>query len=137
MLLNDMHTDWSDADNDTRPAIATLHTAGDGFWSETAKEVRITEVRMTYIDPEEGYGLLNIYFNTDDWRPDRDGLIYTDSLFIKELRDFLTSQGYAGDDVGYSEQGMQGDNFVNLDAGKAFADSYIAKHPEQLQDLLD
>lgn len=136
MLLNDMHEDWDESDNDVRPAIATLHTDGSGYWSSKAAPVRITELRLSYIDEEEDFVELCVHFNTDDWRPDRDGLIYTDHLFGEELITFLKSLGL-GTDVGYSEQGMQGDNYVSLDAGVEFLASYKAKYPEQYKAAFD
>lgn len=137
MLLNDMHTDWNNADNDTRDAIATLNTDGGGYWSEVAKSVRITELSLNYVDEDKEFGELCVHFNTDDWRVDKDGLIYTDKLFIAELREYLTSVGLDGSDVEYSEQGMQGDNYVSLDVGKEFVESYAAKHPDKFQMLWD
>jgi hypothetical protein len=128
MLLNDMHTDWDDADNDTREAIATLHTSGTGYWSRTATTVRITQLTLHAFDAE--FGELCVHFNTDDWRADNLGLIYTDKLFMQELQVWLTSEGYAGDDVSYSEQGMQGDNYVSCDVGKKFVASWMQKHKE-------
>ena len=134
MLLNDMHTDWDETDNDTREGIVTLHTAGDGYWSDTAKAVRVTELRLGWIseeeEGEEQYGELCVHFNTDDWRVDKDGLIYTDRLFAKELCAYLQSIGLDGKDVCYSEQGMQGDNYVSCDVGASFIASYKAKFAE-------
>jgi hypothetical protein len=66
-----------------------------------------------------------VHFNTDDWRVDRDGLIYTDRLFEKELCVLCDKLGLAGDDVSYSEQGMQGDNYVSCDVGAEFIASWI------------
>jgi hypothetical protein len=128
MLLNDMHTDWDNADNDTREGVTTLHTSGTGYWSRTAKEVRVTEITLCAFDTE--FGELLVHFNTDDWRVDKLGLIYTDKLFREELQAWLTSEGYAGDDVDYSEQGMQGDNYVSCDAGADFIASYMRKHTD-------
>ena len=128
-LLNDMHTDWDASDNDARPAIATLHTGGDGYWSDVAKAVRITELRVGYVSDEEDFGELQVCFNTDDWRPDTCGLIYTDSVFMGELVEYLASIGL-GTDVSYSEQGMQGDNYVSCDVNSEFLASYKAKYPE-------
>ena len=138
MLLNDMHEDWNESDNDVRPAIATLHTDGGGYWNVKAAPVRITELSLGYISPEddEDFGELCVHFNTDDWRPDRDGLIYTDRLFAQELNAFLQSQGMDPSDLGYSEQGMQGDNYVSLDCGPLFLASYKAKYPEQYEAAL-
>lgn len=128
MLLNDMHTDWDDEDNDTREGIATLHTNGFGYWSSTAKAVRITQLTLIAFDAE--FRELCVHFNTDDWRVDKLGLIYTDNLFMQELQAYLQAEGYAGDDVEYSEQGMQGDNYVSCDVGDAFIASYMQKHTD-------
>ena len=132
MLLNDMHEDWDQSDNNVRPAIATLHTDGSGYWSSRAAEVRITGVKLFTYEAEDdedaedynNFGELQIHFNTDDWRPDQHGLIYTDDLFKKELVDYFTSIGVDASDIGYSEQGMQGDNYVSLDAGGLFIASW-------------
>ena len=124
-LLNDMHTNWDAADNDTRPAIATLHTDGGGYYSNVAKPVQVTEFGISYINREQDFGELRVYFNTDSWRPDVDGLIYSDKRFKQELRAYLISLGLAGNDVDYSEQGMQGDNYVSCDIGEEFIESWL------------
>ena len=127
-LLNDMHTDWDAADNDTRPAIATLNTDGGGYWSNNIRIVRITGLAVPYINDDCDFGELRVHFNTDSWRPDVDGLIYSDKRFMQELQEWLTSIGLAGNDVSYSEQGMQGNHFVSCDVGKAFIDSWNAMY---------
>lgn len=131
MLLNDMHTDWDDADNDTREGIVTLHTCGDGYWSDKAAAVRVTELRLGWVDEDESFGELCVHFNTDDWRVDKDGLIYTDSTFMEGLQMYLTEIGLDGADVSYSEQGMQGDNYVSCDVGESFIASYKAKFADK------
>jgi hypothetical protein len=131
MLLNDMHTDWDNADNDTREGIVTLHTDGSGYWSTHITAVRVTELCMGWIseeeEGEEQYGELCVHFNTDDWRVNEHGLIYTDKQFMRELQAYCNSIGLAGDDVSYSEQGMQGDNYVSCDVGGKFIASYKEK----------
>ena len=136
MLLNDAHTDWNEADNDTRPAIVTLHTNGRGYWTSTAKPVQVTELKLHVYETDDAddlFGELRVHFNTNSWRPDRDGLIYTDKLFSTELKAYLNSIGLNGDDVSYSEQGMQLDNAVSCDAGKKFIESWRVKHPAALE----
>lgn len=128
-LLNDMHTNWNAKDNDTRPTIAILETDGGGYWTTEQKPVFVTEFTVPYINDEHSFGELCVHFNTNSWRPDRDGLIYTDKRFLKGLQEHLTGLGLAGDDVSYSEQGMQGDNYVSCDIGKAFIDSWKIKFP--------
>ena len=103
-----------------------LNTVGDGYWSCVAKAVRITDITLSWATDERDFGELCVYFNTDDWDIERDGLIYTDSLFIDELRGFLITQELS-DDVDYSEQGMQGDNYVSLDVSEAFLKAWDAK----------
>ena len=101
-------------------------TSGGGYWSNTVKNVRIVDMRLGYINDERDFGELCVYFNTTDWDVDKDGLIYTDNGFMTDLRNFLTMQGLSAA-VDYSEQGMQGDNYVSLDVGKAFLDAWDAK----------
>jgi N-dimethylarginine dimethylaminohydrolase len=127
MLLNDMHEDWDNADSDVREGIVTLHTNGSGYWSERAAAVRVTELCLGYVSEDAEFGELCVHFNTDDWRVDKHGLIYTDGQFRAELQAYLTSIGLDGSDVEYSEQGMQGDNYVSCDVGESFIASYKEK----------
>jgi len=109
--------------------LTTLHTSGDGYWSERAKAVNITKICVPYIAEDYDFGELCVYFD-DSWDVDNDGLIYTDKLFERELKEWLTSQGYDASDVSYSEQGMQGDHYVSLDVEGAFLTSWKAKHED-------
>ena len=102
----------------------TLETAGDGYWSNKAKAVKVTGITVPYINDEHDFGELKVYFNTDTWDVEKHGLIYTDSLFLDELRAKLNEAGLAGDDVDYSEQGMQGEDYVSLDVGEEFLQSF-------------
>ena len=104
-----------------------LNTAGNGMWSNTAKAVSIVGLDMGYVNDEKDFGELRVYFNTKDWNVSVDGLIYNDRQFSKELEVFLTTQGLAGDNVGYSEQGMQGDNYVSLDVEEKFIATWEVK----------
>jgi hypothetical protein len=101
-------------------------TCGDGYWSRVAKPVQITDMRLAYVNDEKTFGELRVYFNTKFWDVNVDGLIYTDSAFLEDLRDFLITQELS-DDVDYSEQGMQGTNYVSLDVGEGFIKLWDAK----------
>ena len=71
---------------------------------------------------------MNVFFTKNSWDISKDGLIYTDQGFIREFRDILISLGFdqeASEDVRYSEQGMQGENWVNFDAYKM--EEYVRK----------
>ena len=114
----------------------TLNTDGKGLWSRQSKPVIVTGIDciITKMEDEDRlFGELMVRFDTVSWNTDKDGLIYTDDLFLQELQTFLKSQGFtveASDDVSYSEQGMQGDEYVSLDAGSEFCEEWLAKFPE-------
>lgn len=106
-----------------------LNTNGRGLWSRTATAVAVTKLVVPYVDEEEQFGELRVYFDTATWNIDEDGLIYTDPHFEVDLFNFLQTglhfSGKAAGDVMYSEQGMQGNNFVSFDIGKAFLDEWL------------
>lgn len=104
-----------------------LNTAGNGLWSDQAKAVTVTGLRVAYINNEEDFGELCVYFDTKTWNVNEDGLVYTDKLFLRELRALLDSLGLVGSNVEYSEQGMQGMNYVSCDVEQEFLDSWKAK----------
>ena len=112
-----------------------FNTAGDGYWSNVAKAVEIVDMKLGYVNDELDFGELCVYFNTDTWNVNVDGLIYTDSQFKIDLMQFIKQQGLVVD-LCYSEQGMQGDNYVSLDVGKDFLDSWAAKFGLQLEALV-
>jgi hypothetical protein len=103
-----------------------FNTAGDGYWSNVSKAVEVTDMKLGYVSDEGDFGELCVYFNTDTWNVDTDGLIYTDTQFKQDLMQFVAEQGLVVD-LCYSEQGMQGDNYVSLDVGKEFLDSWASK----------
>ena len=105
----------------------TFSTDGGGYWSNVAKAVTITNMRLGYVNDDNDFGELRVYFDTKSWDVNTDGLIYTDNGFMTDLRNFLALQGLNNLDVDYSEQGMQGDNYVSLDVGAAFIAAWDAK----------
>lgn len=119
-----------------RSANETLSTSGDGYWSDVQLDVKITGLDLAYeqeIDEEEGetectFGELRVYFDTNTWDTSEHGLIYTDRKFMIELHNYLRRAGYNPTDVGYSEQGMQGDNYVSCDVGVEFIRSWKQKY---------
>ena len=115
-------------DNTVQQINFTCNTNGTGYWSNTARAyIACTHLALTCNDNFE-YGELLVYFNTNDWDVTKDGLIYTDVLFMQQLQNELTTLGYDASDVSYSEQGMQGEDFVSCDVGDKFIASWIAKH---------
>jgi hypothetical protein len=104
---------------------ATLNTNGKGYWSRTVAAVEITALQLAYINDEQDFGELRVYFNTATWDVNKQGLIYTDKQFMRELKELLTQKGFNVKDVSYSEQGMQGDNYVSCDVGKKFINTFM------------
>ena len=99
------------------------HTGGNGHWSSATKAVTILEVWLSSINDEGDYGELCARFDSKTWNSDADGLIYTDSIWLNEFRALMRSLGFtrnAVNDISFSEQGMQGYNYVSMDVGEDF-----------------
>jgi len=104
---------------------ATLNTNGMGYWSRAKTAVEITALQLAYINDEQDFGELRVYFNTATWDTSKQGLIYTDKQFMTELKELLTQKGFNSKDVSYSEQGMQGDSYVSCDVGQQFINTFM------------
>lgn len=104
----------------------TLNTNGSGLWSDVKREVSIHNINIGYVDFDEDgyYGELQVFFTKKSWDVDIHGLIYTDPKFLVGLRKFLNSLGLKGSDVDYTEQGMQGDNYVSIGFNDKFWKSW-------------
>ena len=103
-----------------------LHTAGTGLWSTTQADVLVTHMELGYVAEDKEFGELRVYFDTGTWDVSIDGLIYTDENFYGELQKVIKEHGLVVD-LCYSEQGMQGDDYVSLDVGAEFIASWEAK----------
>lgn len=106
-----------------------LECDGSGLWgAEPGATVEVTKMTVPYVNEEEDFGELRVYFDPTFWNIREHGLIYTDNQWLDQLRELLVeilfSRG-AADDVDYSEQGMQGENYVSLDVGKPFLDEWL------------
>jgi hypothetical protein len=92
-------------------------TNGKGYWSNVAQAVNVTGATVSYVNDEGDFGELRVYFN--NWDTNKLGLIYTDKQFMREFKAVLaTKLGFTDTqlkNVCYSEQGMQGDNYVSMD----------------------
>ncbi len=110
----------------------TCNTDGRGLWSEYALTVRCLELDLEVFEDEDepgvkDFGELRVRFDLETWHPMLHGLVYTDKLFIKELRVELQRLGFTTEAVAeleYSEQGMQGDDYVSLDV---YGEKFIAE----------
>lgn len=108
------------------PIVAS--TNGKGLWSEDVRTTRVKRIEFIlqwagnlYSNAE--YCLefeVRGYFTRRDWDTERYGLIYTDTGWIKEFREKFNKlkcvRGIVAPmSVDYTEQGMQGDNYVSMD----------------------
>ena len=103
--------------------FTTLTTGGDGLWTNKQQDVDVTQLRLQYCNPERDFGELCVHFTPASWNTATDGLIYTDTQFLYELRVYLRTIGFTEAealDVNYSEQGMQDDEYVSCDVGATF-----------------
>jgi len=66
-----------------------FNTDGRGYWSNVAKAVEVVDMKLGYVSDEADFGELRVYFNTDSWNVNTDGLIYTDSQFKKDTSGFV------------------------------------------------
>jgi hypothetical protein len=103
-----------------------LHTDGAGHWSNKTKPVAVSGMELIHKDGEK-YGELRIFFPTESWNITEDGLIYTDRLFEAELKEYLFRAGYDASKLTYSEQGMQGYNYVSCDVFESFIKSWYER----------
>jgi hypothetical protein len=77
-------------------------------------------MELVGLQEEDSWGELRVYFSGWDAK---DGLIYTDPQWLMELRQYLREDGFSEEAVlalDYSEQGMQGDDYVSLDTKRDF-----------------
>lgn len=103
---------------------SVLNTNGKGLWSGEKRQVQLTELRCDYIEgkgepfvTDTLYMTLRVRFNQRTWNVNRHGLIYTDDRWIRELRSELEWMGlpkYLARAIDYTEQGMQGRDFVSV-----------------------
>lgn len=99
-------------------------TDGSGYWAEKSATVRVKRVAITYVDDDRTFGELCAHFDTRDWDVNRDGLIYSDMMwkhtFLTCMENEFGLSPNAILDVSYSEQGMQGVDYVSMDVGTQF-----------------
>lgn len=106
-----------------------LKTYEDGYHCYSFlrnKDVIVTKAELVtygefHIIPD--YGELRVYFDISSWDLKSNGLIYTDKGFLEDLKRHFISFGFtpkAVSRITYSEQGMQGDDYVSLDVDSTF-----------------
>lgn len=105
----------------------TATTNGKGFWSDVKRTVKIDSIVIDSIVDIDGYRIrvgdvtttpdtmyLAVFFSKKSWDNKKHGLIYTDEKWIAQLRKGLRSIGLVTKGIDYTEQGMQGADYVSL-----------------------
>jgi hypothetical protein len=95
-----------------------IHTDGSGLWSNKQKSVKCVGYEVSS-NQHFDFGELRVYFDPTTWNVEEDGLIYTDNNFIAGIR-----EAFGTNDIHYSEQGMQGDDYVSFDVNGQFLNMY-------------
>lgn len=99
------------------------HTNGKGYWSNVEQFVTINRIALAYVNDEGNFGELRAYFDPSEWDVNTNGLIYSDQAWKRSFISCMATLGFSVQalaDISYSEQGMQGDNFVSMDVGEDF-----------------
>ena len=121
---------------------AILAVGGDGYWAtiSQSQDVRITRIELgrgVQFDDERICGHMKVYIDETTWNCERDGHIYTDRTFLSALSEYLDGLGLPGSNVGYSEAGMQGSDYVDFDVGTKFYVAWMTKFGISKSDLVD
>ena len=110
-------------DFDRKVSFVT-RTDGKGYWSTVArKSIRIDRVAIASVSDDGEYGELRAYFDESEWNVESDGLIYSDQAWMKSFRSCMATLGFSVQAlaaISYTEQGMQGTEYVSLDVGQDF-----------------
>lgn len=118
----------NDNEAPAKPPGTWLRTSGTGFWTTRAGEVKITALHLTDREmlpgEERPAQSFLVFFDTGTWNTEEAGLIYTDPLFLEDLKVMLSEFGVHADSMNYSEQGAQGDDIVDFDVGAKFIESW-------------
>jgi hypothetical protein len=97
----------------TIPVQWAIQTGGDGLWSSRSAIVEVTSLTIKW----EGGNVveINVSFDPNTWNVEHYGLIYTDELFRKAFQDKLSELCGNNTIVDYTEQGMQGEDYISME----------------------
>jgi len=103
----------------------TIEVDGNGLWSaeNCPDQFNVVSMSINYCSDEYNHGELQVVFDDKLWIVEEHGLIYTDDTAEEGIRSMLLDLGITGH-VNYSEQGMQGQDYISLDVDADFLASY-------------
>ena len=119
--------------NFTKNVNWAIQTGGDGLWSSRSTIVEVTQISINWVG--DGVVEVNLTFDPNTWNTERDGLIYTDNLFLigahEKIAKLLPGVNFA---LGYTEEGMQGEDYVSLESYdiSPYENAFAAMKPEEI-----
>ena len=94
---------------------------GNGYWSYENKKTTVKKITFEVGNFTGDSVILyaKVFFTQKEWNIEKDGLIYTDTNWIKDFsKNFVKLPEVKNlvkmKDIDYTEQGMQGDNYESL-----------------------
>jgi hypothetical protein len=104
-----------------------FHTDGKGLWSKCITSVMCLDAKVIAYpiedDDDDEFGEMQIHFDPETWICTYKNVIYTDPLFLAEVRTYFKNKGVLGK-IHYSERGMQGNDFVSFDVDAKFVNNF-------------
>ena len=107
-------------------------TNGKGWWSDQKRAVNIKKIEIESIANDNGDEIdfrdktqtpnsmyIRVFFLKKSWNVEKHGLIYTDKKWLTQLRKGLREIGVTATGLYYTEQGMQGDDYVSMSIYKS------------------
>ena len=101
------------------------NTDGTGYWSDKTRAVPVSKVVLSIHRAEVDLYrhrptlLISVdaYFTKKSWDIDKHGLIYTDRQWLYDFKRRMKAINplLFGSGIDYTEQGMQGENYVSLE----------------------
>jgi hypothetical protein len=102
-----------------KPFVCKTH--GNGYWSNEELKTTVKKINfeVAYFSEDSVTLYVEVFFSQREWNIETDGLIYTDTNWIKDFsKNFVKLPEVKNlvkmKDIDYTEQGMQGDNYVSL-----------------------
>lgn len=110
-------------------AKGLANTNGKGLWTKDVVNKIKVKLQLDYFEYHgELIVHLRVVFKLNQWDTRNNGLIYTDLQFERDIKTTLHCAGFKNaNDICYSEQGMQGLNYVDFDVGHKLSEELRAK----------
>jgi hypothetical protein len=113
------------------PFRAQIQTSGTGLHSYESRIIETISCCLYWVNSQQCWGELRVYFNTKDWPVQNLGFICTDPTFLQGIKHNLKLRELVADGIEYSELAFQGHDFVCFDVDSAFISSWNSLFEEE------